>query len=169
MSFIRPEARAGLWRWREALVGIGVLVLGLWWANGFGILKWLGFGLIALGVVVVFAGFQRARFRGGQGGPGVVQVDEGEVTYFGPLSGGSVAMRDLSRLELDGASRPPVWVLTQPGLAQVHIPINAAGADLLFDAFATLPGLKTEAMLNHLQNTPDATVLIWQKARSQLR
>ena len=31
MSFIRPEAAAGLNRWREALYGGAVLLVGLFW------------------------------------------------------------------------------------------------------------------------------------------
>ncbi|MEP2530035.1 hypothetical protein [Shimia sp.] len=164
MSFIRPEARAALYRWREVLVGGMIVLLGLWWASGFGLLQWLGFGLLILGGALTVAGVQRARFRAGQGGPGVVQVDEGEVMYLGPLNGGTVAMRDLERLELDGGSRPAVWVLTQTGQLGVQIPVNAEGAEALFDAFSTLPGLKTEAMLTQLQARPDHPVVIWQKS-----
>ncbi|SFL59419.1 hypothetical protein [Shimia aestuarii] len=164
MSFVRPEARAAMMRWREALLGLAVLLLGLWWASGFGLLKWLGYGVTVLGVIFIIAGIQRARFRSGQGGPGVVQVDEGAVIYFGPLDGGSVAMRDLTRLALDGRSHPAVWVLSQAGQAPLMIPVNAKGSDALFDAFATLPGLKTEAMLARLQEKPDHPVVIWQKS-----
>ncbi|PSL18914.1 hypothetical protein [Shimia abyssi] len=163
MSFIRPEARAALMQWREVLIGGAVAVLGFWWASGFGLLQWLGFALIAVGVVLILTGIQRGRFRSGRGGPGVVQVDEGEVTYYGPLNGGSVAMADLMRLELDGGSRPAVWVLTQAGVQPLQIPVNAEGADGLFDAFATLPGLKTEAMLAKLKARPNHSVVIWQK------
>ena len=163
MSFIRPEAHAALLRWREALVGLAVLVLGLWWASGFGLLKWLGLGVAVIGGVLIVAGVQRARFRGAQGGPGVVQVDEGAVVYYGPLNGGAVAMRDITRLALDGSSHPAVWVLTQAGQEPLMIPVNAEGSDALFDAFATLPGLKTEAMLARLREKPDHPVVIWQK------
>ncbi|MCW8843398.1 MAG: hypothetical protein OQK00_08295, partial [Rhodobacteraceae bacterium] len=100
MSFIRPEARAAILRWREVCVGVGILGLGLWAASGFGILRWVGYGIFLVGTLVVFTGVQQARFRTGEGGPGVVQVDEGEVMYYGPLSGGSVALRDVSRIEL---------------------------------------------------------------------
>ena len=168
MSFLRPEARAALVQWRETLVGAAVLLLGLWWASGFGLLKWLGIGLVAVGAVLIVSGIQRARFRIGQGGPGVVQVDEGEVAYFGPLNGGSVAMRSLSRVVLDGRSQPPVWALYQPGQAPLHIPVNAAGSDALFDAFASLDGIKTEHMLAQLKAAPDHPVVIWAKEDRRL-
>jgi hypothetical protein len=168
MSFFRPEARAALVQWRETLVGAAVLLLGLWWASGFGLLKWLGIGLVLLGAVLMVSGFQRARFRIGQGGPGVVQVDEGEVAYFGPLNGGSVALRSLSRVVLDGRSHPPVWALYQPGQGALQIPVTATGSDALFDAFASLEGIKTEHMLAQLKTPPDHPVVIWAKEDRRL-
>ncbi len=168
MTFIRPEARAAVAQWREALVGGVVLLLGIWWASGFGVMKWLGIGLVAVGAVLIVSGLQRGRFRIGKGGPGVVQVDEGEVAYFGPLNGGSVAIRSLSRVVLDGRSTPPVWALYQPGPAPLHIPVNAEGSDALFDAFASLDGIRTENMLARLKATPDQPVVIWAKSDPRL-
>lgn len=163
MSFIRPEARALVMQWREVLIGLAVLMLGAWWAGGFGVLKWLGIVICGIGVALIVSGIQRARFRAGRGGPGVVQIDEGQVTYFGPLNGGAVAVQSLNRLVLDGGSNPAVWALYQAGQPPLHIPVNAEGADGLFDAFATLPGLKTGAMIAKLQARPDHPVVIWQK------
>ncbi|GAA6179865.1 hypothetical protein NBRC116594_13030 [Shimia sp. NS0008-38b] len=163
MSFIRPEARAMVAQWREALLGGAVLLIGLWWASGFGVMKWLGIGLVAIGAVLIVSGVQRARFRTGQDGPGMVQVDEGEVAYFGPLNGGSVSIRSLSRVVLDGRSTPAVWALYQPGQAPLHIPVTAAGADALFDAFASLDNIRTEHMLSQLKATPNQPVVIWTK------
>ncbi|CUH52591.1 hypothetical protein [Shimia marina] len=163
MSFIRPEARAAVVQWREAVIGAAVLLLGLWGASGFGLVKWLGVALVALGAVLIVSGLQRGRFRTGSGGPGVVQVDEGQVAYFGPLNGGSVAVRSLSRVVLDGRSRPAVWALYEPGQAPLHIPVNAAGAEALFDAFASLEGMRTEHMLQQLKAVSDQPVVIWTK------
>ena len=56
MTFIRPEARAAVAQWREALVGGVVLLLGIWWASGFGVMKWLGIGLVAVGAVLIVSG-----------------------------------------------------------------------------------------------------------------
>lgn len=163
MSFIRPEAQVAIAKWREVLIGLGVLLIGLWWASGGGILRWVGFAVLIAGAALIVSGIQRARFRRGAGGPGVVQVDEGEVAYFGPLNGGSVAVRALNRLVLDGRSQPAVWALYQPGLQPLHIPVNAEGGEALFDAFASLPGLKTEQMLAKLQEQKPEPVVIWAK------
>lgn len=168
MNFIRPEARAEMWRWREVLVGLPILLLGIYWASGFGLLKWVGFAVALGGVALMLAGFQRARFRSVRGGPGVVQVDERQITYFGPLDGGAVAIDDLTGVSLDARSEPPVWVLRQAGQNLLHIPVNAEGTDALFDAFAALPGIRTEHMLAQLAKKPDHPVVIWSKPAARL-
>jgi len=144
-------------------MGLAVLLLGLWWAAGGGILRWIGFAVILGGAALIYTGVQRARFRSGRGGPGVVAVDEGEVSYFGPLSGGTVSLADLSLVILDPSQEPPVWILQQPRQADVAIPVNAEGSDHLFDAFATLPGIRTEFMLSSLKADAAQPVVIWAK------
>jgi hypothetical protein len=171
MSFIRPEAQAAILRWREVAVGLVVLLMGVWMASGFGVLRWVGYGVFLLGALVVFTGVQRARFRTGKGGPGVVQVDEGEVMYYGPWWGGSVALRDVSRIELAGGGETTVWRLYQPGQAALVIPANADGAEALFDAFATLPGMRTGQMLHALNSRADGEdhpVVIWSSGAARL-
>jgi len=140
MSFVRPEARDVLWRWREVATGVVMAGVGIWWVLGLGgILHWLGYVVLLLAGAVLFMGVQRARFRHGGGGPGVVRVDEGQVAYFGPLTGGVVAIRDLDSLTLDPSGHPAHWV-------------------------PTLPGLRTEHMLAQMQRLPDFPTVIWQKA-----
>ncbi len=169
MSFVRPEARQIIWRWREVFVALAVLLLGLYWAlSGAEILGWLGYGIAALGGVLLITGLQRGRFRGPQGGPGVVHVDEGQVAYFGPLTGGVVALREMSALRIDPRGKPAHWVLSQPGQSDLQIPMNATGADALFDAFASLPGIRTEKMLAEMKNTTGHPVVIWQKRLERL-
>ncbi|GAA6163670.1 hypothetical protein NBRC116590_13740 [Pelagimonas sp. KU-00592-HH] len=168
MSFIRPEASAFVDRWREVMIGIVVVALGIYWASGFGLLKWVGIVVILIGAALLVAGVQRARFRMGKGGPGVVQVDERQITYFGPLDGGAVAIDEMMGLSLEAHSVPPVWVLRQPGQADLRIPVNAEGSDALFDAFAALPGIRTERMLAQLKSKPDHPVVIWSKVAATL-
>lgn len=164
MEFLRPKAKKAIWRWREALIGFAVSMLGLYWAiGGFGILSIIGTSLAIAGALLVFAGIQRARFRIGTGGTGVVQVDEGQVTYYGPVEGGSVAVADLTKVELDPSAKPhSEWILHDPNSAPLRIPTNAEGAEALFDVFARLDGLRTEKMLADLTNAPNRHVVIWQ-------
>ena len=164
MAFIRPELRQWAARWTEALIGGAVGLIGLWFAlTGLGVLAWLGWGLVALAPVLVFAGVQRGRFRSGSGGPGVVTVDEGQVAYFGPLTGGLVALSELRRLSLDSRNAPPTWVLEQPGQPELLVPLTAQGADQLFDVFAALPGMRTDRMLEEMRRKGPERVVIWQR------
>lgn len=164
MSFVRPEARAALARWREALWGGAVVVLGLWWGFGAsGVLSWIGFAALAAGVALTATGVQRARFRGDAGGPGVVQVTEGQIAYFGPRTGGAVAMTELSELALATSAGNRGWILRQPNQPDLEIPLDAEGADRLFDAFASLPGIRTERMLARMREDTADPVVIWRR------
>lgn len=165
---IRPEVKALATRWQEVLVGAAVVCLGLYWAlwSG-GLLMWIGWMVTALGAGLVVAGVQRARFRVGAGGPGVVQVVERRVQYFGPLNGGVVDLAAMTALWLDPTEKPPHWVLRVPGQEALHIPLTAKGADQLFDAFASLPGIQTEHMLRQMQAQPVGPVVIWRTKAEQ--
>ena len=170
MSFIRPAARARLWRWREALVGVLVALWGLWLvATGLSTARIFGAVLLALGAAVVVAGWQRARFRRGRGGAGVVEVTEGQVAYFGPLEGGVLASETISAVVLvpqpHGA---PVWELRSPGTGPLRIPADAEGADALFDVFETLPGLRMEPLLAALEAGDGALRILWTRPHARL-
>jgi len=164
MEFVRPEVKTGIWRWREALIGMVVSGLGMIWAvTGLGLMSIIGTSLAVAGALIVFAGIQRARFRVADGGKGVVYVDEGQVTYYGPVEGGSVAVADLTLVELDPQSgKQSEWVLHDPHGLPLRIPTNAEGSEALFDVFAGLEGLQTEKMLRDLKSQPDHQVVIWQ-------
>jgi hypothetical protein len=169
LTFLRPEARATLWRWREVVAGIATLAFGLWWAaTGLTVVRWLGLPVMAAGAAIVWTGLQRLRFRRGGGGAGVVQIDERRLSYWGPLTGGIIDLDDLARLSLDPGGRPLHWVLTPHAGAVLHIPVDAEGADALFDAFAALPGLPAARMLDLLARPPDNPVTLWESDRRRL-
>ncbi|MBC7164111.1 MAG: hypothetical protein H5U15_03825 [Roseovarius sp.] len=162
MSLVRPGAADTLRRWREVLVALGLAALGLWWAlSGFGLLRWVGWALVLAAAALALAGVQRARFRRGAGGPGVVVVDEGLIAYLGPHGGGAVALSEITALAL--APEGPHWVLSQPGRPDLHVPLDAEGAETLFDVFAALPGLRTEQMLARMRRPGPVPETLWQR------
>lgn len=167
MSFLRPEAMALLRRWRGVLGGTAVATLGLWWiVTSFGVLSWIGWVVLAAGLALAFTGLQRIRFATGQDGPGVVSITEGQVAYFGPLTGGVVALSELARLEIDHGAKPAHWRLHQPGQPLLEIPLTAQNAAALFDVFAALPGLSTERLLAQMRPRVAQVahiVVIWQR------
>lgn len=164
-DFLRPEAKATLSRWRETLIGAAVLGLGLWLAlTRFGFLSWLGWIVAALGLALIYTGVQHLRFRSLGQGPGVVEITERRVAYYGPVVGGVADMDLLARLELI----PGHWRLTSLTGESLQIPVNATGAEALYDLFASLPGLRTEAMLQTLGAKPDAPVTVWESPARRL-
>lgn len=161
---IRAEAKIALSKWREALVGLAVMALGLYWAMSFfGILKWVGVVVIPIGGALVYIGVQRARFRQNSDGPGIVAVVEGQISYFGPIAGGVVAVEDIARISLVTKADKSEWCIEQPAQPALNIPTNARGAEALFDIFAMLPGLNIEHMVKKLSQKDAQPALIWQR------
>lgn len=168
MSFIRPEVRARLWRWREVALTGGLTFWGGW-------LLWraadrasIGLGLVALVLTGVFAGLlfvavQRLRLRLPGRAAGVVQVDEKEISYLSATGGGFVSLDDLTRLEIAAMGADRHWILTHPGGAALVIPVNAEGAEHLVDAFSALPGLRIEEAVRAV-NRAGARTVVWARA-----
>ena len=164
MSFVRPAVAAKLVRYQGVLIAGGVLALGLWWVLlGNGVMGLVGGITLLAGACLMIAAVQRLRFDAGVGGPGIVQIDEGAIGYFGPLTGGIVALSELSALRLDRSGTPVHWVLSQPGQDNVMIPVTATGAEGLLGPFASLPGMRTEHMLSELRRKGTGEVLIWER------
>ncbi len=164
-DFLRPEARAQLLRWREALIGGAAAAAGLWLLlTSAGLPFLFGIALAIGGAGLAVAGVQRGRFRQGGEGPGVVRVVEGSVTYFGPWGGGVAALDRLAYLELvPSPGMAGLWVLIDEEGQRLEIPVDARGAEALFDLFAALPGLRTGTMLRGLQGPVRDRTLIWQR------
>lgn len=164
MSFIRPEAAAELKRWRGAMASGAVLALGLWWGlTSLGLVSWTGWALAAGGAAMLWASVQRARFHGGSGGLGVIEVDERQIVYLAPVGGGILSLDGLSEVAI-GPDRAglPVWRFTGGG-ERLSVPVSAAGTEALFDALTALPGADMEAAIRASRGRPDGTVVIWRK------
>jgi hypothetical protein len=134
-------------------VGLRVLWNGLRFDNGLQQLLGGAIALAALAVAVAAA--RRARFHTGGGGAGVVVVTEGRITYLGPVTGGSVSLASMLRIEIvDEPDGGRVWVLRHADGPALRIPVAAEGAEALFDAFAALPGLDPARLVAALTQRP---------------
>jgi hypothetical protein len=165
---IRPEVRAMLHRWREVIAAGLAGAAGLWIASlGGYVLMPFGLAVAALAGGWAMIALRRIRFLHGIGAPGVVEVDEGQVGYFGPTFGGFVALADLAELRLAEFYGARAWRLkTQDGQVLL-IPVDAAGAERLYDAFAALPGIdmaRVTAALDHGQ----PTLPLWRRGATPL-
>ncbi|WP_432449539.1 hypothetical protein [Aliiroseovarius marinus] len=166
---IRPELHAPLHRYREALVGAAVALLGLWWAWGaLGLVKWMGVTLAAIGGVILWSGLRRARIRSAHGGVGVVKIDERQVTYLAPMGGGFASLDDVMQIEIGkDLAGLPVWRFRQFGEV-LTIPARATGAEAIFDALTALSGAHIDAAIRAVNTPPNDTVVIWQRAVAKL-
>ena len=169
-EMIRPKARAALMRWGEVLATLAVAGLGVWWAmTGTGLPRWLGGATATLGAALSFGALQRARFTGPDvaPGPGIVELDEGEIRYLGPRGGGVVALDAILALSISADSR--FWLVESADGAVLVIPRAATGAADLFDAFAALPGLDMARLLRvAAQGSAPLAQMIWERAAHRL-
>ncbi|MEM9969567.1 MAG: hypothetical protein AAF762_00495 [Pseudomonadota bacterium] len=161
MSFVRPEVSAGLWRWREVVAGVAAVCLGAVVATGrIGFLGALGWVIVFVGFALIVSGVSRGRFRNAGGGRGVVEVDERAVRYLGPEIGGAVALGQISRIAV---ALPHAWELTDAAGQRLTIPVDAEGAEALFDAFISLPGMTSATLAEAAAEPPESRRVIWER------
>lgn len=152
---IRDGARDALWQWREVIVGAAILGFGGWVASlGGYFLVPLGslFGLAGLSLAVL--GLRRMRFAGGGDVPGIIQVDEAQISYMGPSLGGFVSLLDLTEIRIVTLRGRRVWRLKQSDGQALLVPLDAKGAEGLFDAFSSLPGLSSADLVAAIGSEP---------------
>ncbi len=100
-----------------------------------------------VGLTWAIQALRRLRFLQAGEAPGIVRVTEGQIAYLGPRVGGFVGLPDLAELHLLTLQGRRIWRLRQTDGRMLHIPVEAQGAEALFDAFAALPGMDTAALV----------------------
>ncbi|MFV0360244.1 hypothetical protein [Tropicimonas sp.] len=163
MSFLRPEVVRLLRRWREVLAALAAAAFGAWLASRGGpLMAALGGAVVAASLALAVIAWRRQRFRLDVTAPGVVHVDEGRVTYLGPVMGGSLSLAELAEIEvIDVAGGRRCWRLMQSDGQTLLVPLASAGADGLYDQFAALPGMDARRLLSALDGPADRARLIW--------
>lgn len=139
---IRPELAARLAPWRAAAAAAALAAFGIWMAT------WGGYVFLPLGLTIAAAGagwwvveWRHLRLSGRADGPGLVELDEGAVRYYAARGiGGEVALREVAEIRVLRLNGRGHWRLRTRGGEALLIPVDAAGAGVLADAFAALPG-----------------------------
>ncbi|AUH32910.1 hypothetical protein [Paracoccus tegillarcae] len=160
---IRPRIAQIARRWSEPLVALLATLTGLWLAS------WGGWFFAALGLALalaalawLLAALRRLPFRRNSDGPGIVEIDEGVIRYFGArLLGGEIALRELTELRLLPLSGQQHWRLKSRDGQALLIPLNASGADSLADALAALPGIRMGEIASALHQPDSAARTLW--------
>lgn len=174
-GFLRPEVAAAFARWREALIGGAVAAAGLW---GLATQRGIGFGIAAVaaaaGLLLVVEGIRRARLPQGGGGPGLVEVDERQVTYFGPGGGAAVSIDALTRVEIVTNDAGPFggdlyWAFHSDGGPPLFVPGDAVGAEAILDALTALPGIDFSQVTAAMGSTEPRRFVIWARTNEHLR
>lgn len=170
MSFIRPEIIAATRRHAEVILGAALAAFGMWVAS------WGGYFFVPIGALCLGVGlggailaYRRLRFQQVGDAPGMVRVTEAQIAYFGTRVGGFVGLPDLAEIRLLTLRGRRIWKLKQGDGQSLHIPVEAFGAETLFDAFATLPGLDTARLVASLgSETPSDSKVIMLNEVDQL-
>lgn len=158
MSLIRPELLSATRRNAELLAALALAAFGAWTATRGGyLLTPLGLALAALGLGWALTAFRRLRFQQDGEAPGIVRVTEAQIAYYGPRVGGFVGLPDLSEIRLLTLRGRRIWKLKQGDGQLLHIPVESDGAEALFDAFATLPGIDMAALVAALGSDAPAS------------
>jgi len=165
---IRPDLRAWLAARSESLVAAAILLAGLWLAlRGGWFFAALGALVLLVGLSLLLGAIRRLPFRRGITAPGVVEVDEGAIRYYGAaVLGGEIALRDLVEIRLLRLKGRGHWRLRSTSGEALLVPVDAAGADALAHAFTALPGLDMGAVstaLAHVADQPDAVRTVWRR------
>lgn len=165
---IRPELRARAARWSEASVAGAILVAGLWLAlRGGWFFAALGALILLVGLSLLIGAVRRLPFRRQVDAPGLVEVDEGAIRYYGAaVLGGEIALRDLVEIRLLRLKGRGHWRLRSASGEALLVPVDAAGSDTLAHAFTALPGLDmgtVSAALAHVADQPDAVRTVWRR------
>jgi hypothetical protein len=173
---IRPEVLALIHRYREALGASLVVLAGLWlMVLGGYVLFPLGLLVGGVGVVLTVTALRKARFAQDVAAPGLVELDEAQVGYLAPEIGGFLSLDELVEIRLLVLRGKRMWRLKQADGQALLIPVDASGAERLFDAFANLPGMDTSALVGALNPAPPTestlslaaeTRVIWRKQSS---
>lgn len=169
MSFIRPPVAVHFTKWREAYFVAFLLILGVWFfLRGMAtfnlVFQALGLVISLVGIILLRTTIQRIRFRRKQKAPGMVDVNEREISYFGPLHGKTISLESLHKIELrESEAYAAIWVLHHTDGDPMIVPTTAKGADDLFDAFTSLSGVKMDVLVAALNKVPIHNQVIWER------
>lgn len=145
---IRPDLAQRLRPWAESLAALAAALVCLWIARlGGWFFGAIGLGGGAVALMWLIGALRRVRFARTIAAPGVVELDEGAIRYYGASAlGKEIALRDLVEIRLLRLNGLVHWRLKSADGQALLIPLDAAGAPALADAFAALPNLDMGAI-----------------------
>ena len=140
-----------------ALSGLGMLSSAVGWAL-------LG-AVAAVSVTLARTALREAAARRDDLGPGLVEIVERRIAYFGPDVGGVISLDALTRIDISGAPGGRCWILSTPDPQErLVIPLAASGADGLLKSFESLPGFSAPRAARAMGDASGGPIEIWRRA-----
>lgn len=168
---IRPALADQLRPWSEVIAALACLAFGIWiFSKGGFVFRPMGAAIVVISGIWGVNARRQMRFRRAVSAPGLVEVDEGALRYYAARAlGGEISLRDLSEIRLLVLSGRSHWRLKSVDGQALLIPVDAAGAELLADAFATLPGVDMGRISAALRGSGPNVQTVWTRpARARL-
>lgn len=168
-GFVRPEITAFWARWRAVLIGVALVAIGLLYGlSNLGLLRAVGLAVAAGGLAWLWDSLRRVRFPKAGGGPGIVDLVERRLRYFGPEWGGAVSLEDLARVRILTTQHGPlgsdmIWEFTDLEGQRLSIPSDAEGAAVIFDALTALRGVDYDAVTRASGCTQARSFVVWSR------
>ena len=169
MSFLRPEIKLWLYKWRECLISLIIAALGLWigfhGASKYNlILQFSGYIIAIIGICIAIVAHRRLSFSQFPNGLGLVEIKERQIVYFDPTGGLAFSADNIISIEISISNTfGPSWRLKTEDQSIINIPLNAFGNEKLFDIFLTLPGVESSHLINAANNPKSTPKKIWEK------
>lgn len=169
MDFIRPELRAILWRWREVILLVGIIVCSTYmFIVGAGLVRVITIGLIIIGLAFVYPAIRQARATSPVVSVGVVEITERRIRYMGPETGSEISANDLNMVQIESRdekdpNRDVTWIFEDIYGGSMAIPSGAQGARALLDAVSSLPGADLDAVVRAMGYPQRNLFTIWKK------
>lgn len=160
---IRPALAEQLRPWREVIAAVVVALFGLWvFLKGGYVFRPLGGAIIAICLIWGINARRQMRFHREVGAPGLVEVDEGAIRFFAARAlGGELPLRDLVEIRMLSLAGHAHWRLKSADGQALLIPVDAAGAAQLADAFAALPGVDMGRISAALRASEVTVQTVW--------
>ena len=169
MSLVRPEAISYFQNHRGFILSALITLSGVYIImSSFGATKIVGVVFLLIGVLVGHDAYRRLKFPDGQGGLGVLEIEERRVSYLSEGLEKSISIDSLDQIELHRNLKGRVtWVFYGPD-GILSVPGDAEGTDALFDALVALPGINYSQAEAAMQGKDPDIFLIWQRDRAKL-
>ena len=169
MPFIRAEAWSQIKRYKDLIVGVLILLLGVkfllsiyWPSILFGLL------LLFLGTTFLVSFFRKYITSDILENVGFLEVTERQIIYIHSINGGEISLDGLKRISLivsaeDNFVKSRFWDLEGDNSENLRFPVAVAGVDAFIESLIFLTKVNYRAIKIALDSQNEENILVWEK------